>query len=628
MNKNKSITIIIILISSFLIIISSVYYITKKEEESKINKVLNQHLVKLKSHYDVISYNNEKIADSFFEETINKEKVLKLITSIKKSTKIEQTQIKKDIYTLLKSQYKRMTSLGMYQFNIILPNNEVFLQMHNIDIQNDSTTNDRDDYTLINKTKEIVRGFHKDKSSHGFKNLYPIFSTSNEYLGAIEISYNSIFLQDSLTNISKIHTHFLIHKDLFKDLEWNTDSLLITYKQSGENKDYLGSILTHHYTVVCGGPKHKYRIKPILANIDKKMKEGNAFFDYMTFEGRIGVVSLLPIKGTHENVVAWIVSYEEDFNISDIKKDIFYVQIVLTLTFLFLFLFIYKILNQRNILNNEVRIKTSQLDKINLQLEERVSEEVKKNNLIQEQLYKSEKLASMGEMIGNIAHQWRQPLSVITIGITAIKIEKELDILEDKHFYKICDLINNNAQYLSRTIDDFKNFIKGEKVRENFNIFDNINSFIHLIEGTAKNNNINIILDIDKNIQMESYPNELIQCYMNIFNNAKDILLEKNIETKLFFINVYEDEKKVSIELKDNAGGIKDDIITKIFEPYFTTKDKSMGTGLGLYMSYKLITKGMKGIIEVKNSEYIYNDKVYKGALFTLVIPKFEEENQ
>lgn len=616
--KNKSLAIVIILISSFFITMSIIYYITKKDEESKTKKVLNQHLVKLKSHYDVISYNNVKIADSFFEETINNHEVIDLIYSIKNSSKEQQNQIKKDLYKFLSKQYKRMTSLGMYQFNIVLPDNKVFLQMHDIHIKNTSNLNYRGDYSLINKTKKIVRGFHKGKFSHGFKNLYPIFSTGDKYIGAIEISYNSLFLQNSLTNISKIHTHFLVHKDLFDDLQTDTNTLQRKYKQSGENKEYLTPD-----SDICCGPKHKYMIEPILPNIEKKMKKNIAFADYVDFEGKIRIISALPIKGIDDKVLAWIIAYEKNLNIKEIKKDIFYVRIVFFFSFLFLFLYIYKIINQRNILNNIVKIKTAELNEINFQLEEKVKEEVEKNNSIQEQLYKSEKLASMGEMIGNIAHQWRQPLSVITTGITAIKIEKELDILEDKHFYKMCDSINDNAQYLSRTIDDFKNFIKGERIYEEFNIKDNINSFIHLVEGNAKKNKIRIVLDINKDIQIESYPNELIQCYMNIFNNAKDILVENDDENKLFFINVYENEKDTKIELKDNGGGIKDEIINKIFEPYFSTKDKSVGTGLGLYMSYKIITEGMLGKIEVRNSEYIYNDKCYKGASFTLIIPKF-----
>ena len=623
--ENKCFTKIIILISTFFIITLIMYYITQKEEDSKIKKVLHQHLVKLKSHYDVISYKNEKISDTFFAEIVNNEKALDLISKIKPNSIEDQNYIKKDLYQLLNNQYKRMTLLGIYQFNIILPNNKVFLNMHNININENFNPIIRDDYIQANKTKQIVRGFHEDKSSHGFKNIYPLINSENKYLGAIEISYNSIFLQDSLTNISKIHTHFLVHKDLFKGLEWDLDSVLIKYKQSGENTNYLSSTLKQHNTLVCGGPKHKERIQPILSNIQKKMLKNKAFVEYMIFEGRIGVLSLLPIQGTRKDIVAWIVSYEEDFSIKEILKDILYIRVLLFLGTLFLFLFIYKILNQRNILNTKLKAKTAQLNDVNIKLEGRIKEEVKKNSLIQEQLFASEKLASMGEMIGNIAHQWRQPLSIISSGVTSMKIEKELDILEDKHFYKMCDAINDNVQYLSRTIDDFRNFIKGERYIEEFNMLDNINSFTRLIEGNAKNSNIEIILDINQYIQTESYPNELIQCYMNIFNNSKDILVEKNELIKLFFINIYENENEIIIELKDNGGGIPDDIISKIFEPYFTTKDKFMGTGLGLYMSYKLITEGMKGKLEARNIEYIYNDTSYKGAAFRITLPKFHK---
>ena len=230
------------------------------------------------------------------------------------------------------------------------------------------------------------------------------------------------------------------------------------------------------------------------------------------------------------------------------------------------------------------------------------------------------KLASMGEMIGNIAHQWRQPLSVISTGATGMQMQKEYGTLSDTQFKKTCETINNNAQYLSKTIDDFRNFIKGDRVKEIFNLRDDVKSFLHLVEGSVKSHNINIILNLDDNIEIDGYQNELIQCFINIFNNAKDILKEKNIENKLIFISTSLKNDKAIITFKDNAGGIPKDVLPKIFEPYFTTKHKSQGTGLGLHMTYTLIVEGMNGNIEAKNTEYEYDGKKYVGAEFSITL--------
>ncbi|MEA3289787.1 MAG: ATP-binding protein [Campylobacterota bacterium] len=235
-------------------------------------------------------------------------------------------------------------------------------------------------------------------------------------------------------------------------------------------------------------------------------------------------------------------------------------------------------------------------------------------------LFEQSKHAAMGEMIGNIAHQWRQPLSVISTGATGLKFGKEFGELSDEFFNDTCDAINNNAQYLSKTIDDFRDFIKGERKKVVFDLNEDINSFLHLVEGSIKNNNINLIEDYEKPIRINSYPNELIQCFINIFNNSKDVL--KDIDTdRYFFITTKTKNEKAVISFKDNAGGIPDDVLPHIFEPYFTTKHKTQGTGLGLSMTYNLIVEGMGGTIEVANVSYEYQQKSYKGASFTITLP-------
>ena len=230
------------------------------------------------------------------------------------------------------------------------------------------------------------------------------------------------------------------------------------------------------------------------------------------------------------------------------------------------------------------------------------------------------KLVAMGEMIGNIAHQWRQPLSVISAGATGLKLQKECDVLTDQQFIKTCDAIDNNAQYLSKTIDDFKNFIKGERKLVKFNLNDKINSFLHLLEGSIKNNDIHVVQNNQDNIILFSYPNELIQCFINIFNNAKDVLKDLDDE-RFIFISTSTKNNKVIITFKDNAGGITENILPRVFEPYFTTKHQSQGTGLGLHMTYNLIVEGMNGTIEAKNTSYEYNGKKYVGAEFIITLP-------
>ena len=246
-----------------------------------------------------------------------------------------------------------------------------------------------------------------------------------------------------------------------------------------------------------------------------------------------------------------------------------------------------------------------------------ITEDKVKDNL----LFEQSKLASMGEMIGNIAHQWRQPLSIISTSATGMQMRKDFGLLTDEEFKTSCEYINTNAQYLSKTIDDFKNFIKGDRERTSFTLSQTIDTFLNIVSGSIKNYNIHIVLDLNDEIQVVGFDNELVQCLINIYNNAKDILEENNIKDKYIFIGTSKDKDNAIITIRDNAGGIPNEVLPKIFEPYFTTKHKSQGTGLGLHMTYTLIVNGMKGLMKAHNVDYKYNDTQYKCAEFIISLP-------
>jgi signal transduction histidine kinase len=222
-------------------------------------------------------------------------------------------------------------------------------------------------------------------------------------------------------------------------------------------------------------------------------------------------------------------------------------------------------------------------------------------------------------MIANIAHQWRQPLSVISTIATGIKMQIEFNMLDTTKLLDNCETINNNAQYLSKTIEDFRNFIKGDAKLEHIRSHTLFEMFFSLIKPTIKTNNITFIKNIDDfNIYTSS--NELNQCLINIFNNSKDILQTKNEEDRIFIINFKKEDNKFVITTQDSGGGIPDEIIDKIFEPYFTTKHKAQGIGLGLSMTYNLITQALKGSVEVLNDKFEYNNKQYIGAKFIITL--------
>ncbi|MDY3200250.1 MAG: cache domain-containing protein [Arcobacter sp.] len=240
-------------------------------------------------------------------------------------------------------------------------------------------------------------------------------------------------------------------------------------------------------------------------------------------------------------------------------------------------------------------------------------------------LHQQSKMAAMGEMIGNIAHQWRQPLSTITTASSGMVLQKEMGILTDEFFFEASKKINTSAQHLSKTIDDFRNFFSPNRLKSKFFLKNTFSTTLDLISAQFNAKEITIIKNIE-DVELYSYENELIQALINIFNNSRDELLKKEDE-RYIFIDVYKNNKnEVNIILKDNAGGIKEEFLDKIFEPYFTTKHQSQGTGIGLYMTEEIITKHLNGTIVVRNKEFIYNDKKYIGAQFKIKLKLFDEE--
>jgi len=244
-----------------------------------------------------------------------------------------------------------------------------------------------------------------------------------------------------------------------------------------------------------------------------------------------------------------------------------------------------------------------------------ITAEKEKDELILQQ----SRFAAMGEMIGNIAHQWRQPLSSISAISSGTKLRYENHLISDEELIGVFDRIKDHTQYLSKTIDDFKDFFREDKSNDVFEIADVINKSIVLTEASYKSNNINIILqNIDSKILINGSSSKLSQVILNILNNAKDVLLEKDISHKLVLVKIRVENGYVIVDIYDNAGGIDENIKSRIFDPYFTTKYKSQGTGVGLFMSKKIIAQHFQGEIEAKNREFSVDGEKYFGALFSI----------
>jgi len=321
----------------------------------------------------------------------------------------------------------------------------------------------------------------------------------------------------------------------------------------------------------------------------------------------------------NEMLNKWTFSeYKKEFDYSIIWKS----SVVLLIIFIAI-LYRQKLLRKiNNTLKDKVEEKTKELREINIQLEERIKKEVEENLKKDRLLSQQQKMISMGQMIENIAHQWRQPLSLITTNASGIKIKKMIDDLDDEFLNTSLDSIVNTSKYLSNTIDDFRYFFKPQKEKEDFCLAKCCDKTIDLLDANFVEKNIQVICKFDS-IKVRGYETELIQVLINILNNSKDAL-EPLAEEKFIFIDILKENGKALIQIKDTAGGISENILNKIFEPYFTTKHQSQGTGIGLYMCQEIVYKHMNGNINISNVEFEYNNKIYKGASALIILDIIE----
>ena len=266
--------------------------------------------------------------------------------------------------------------------------------------------------------------------------------------------------------------------------------------------------------------------------------------------------------------------------------------------------------------NAEVKQKTQELEELNKHLENRIYDEVQKNREQEQLLIQKSKFIALGEMISNIAHQWRQPLSQLSAILMSLKFKYNLGKLDSSYMNNKSKEAENILNYMSKTIDDFREFFMPKRDKKEFFIKDAVESVINIIGSSAKEKNIKINIDIPKEIKTLGHKSEFEQVLLNIITNAKHVLISEKIKSPKIDILLHVDTNYLYLKIKDNAGGIKVKPIEKIFEPYFTTKEESGGTGIGLYMSKLIIEKSMGGILNVKNSK--------SGATFTIHLKRVD----
>ena len=221
-------------------------------------------------------------------------------------------------------------------------------------------------------------------------------------------------------------------------------------------------------------------------------------------------------------------------------------------------------------------------------------------------------MAQMGEMIAMIAHQWRQPLNAISVASIKLDMQTQMGTLSDEKVLETARFIQQTSQKMSKMIDDFISFTKPSNKKTVIKLVDIVNEIMQIMGTQLTNHDINFVSLIDEHLVLNIFNKDLEHVLINLFSNARDALDEKDIANKEIKVEARKEGKNCIIQVSDNAGGIEQQVLDRIFEPYFTTKEEGKGTGLGLYMSKKILETNLNGTIEVKNSK--------EGAVFIITL--------
>ncbi|WP_321468294.1 ATP-binding protein [Halarcobacter sp.] len=596
MKKNLIIkfSILYFLITTLLITLYVLQY--EKNIINYLDKKTNQHLLQFKAIYDEYKV----LSNLIFDTDINTDQTINIFKKAYKSDELEKNKIREKLLNHLALKYEKLKIYNLKQLHFHLPNNESFLRMHRPKKYGDNLTDIRSTVKYVNEYKKYIDGFEEGRIFNGFRFVYPLFTKENEHIGSVEISFSVLAMVETMYKTYDLNLSFLIRKDIVEKKLFKDE--LHNYIDSPNKDFYFEKSIYNKYPPISTSTNSK--------DYTDILTKGKPF---SVLENDLNIVkTMIPIKNPiSKEVVAVLCICEPDkFMLNDRNELVSKIIVSYLLLALVFFLFYKQALGK------------DKLMKLNKELDKKVSLEVRRGRKQDIHIFNQSKMASIGRMITNISHQWRQPLSIITTCASGLKIEKEMNMLDNKHFESFTNSILKQAEYLSKTLDSFREYIEvDDKKKEPIEVKNNMDKILEFLNPTFRDNNIKILKKYDEDdIYIFAVKSELIEIFNAILTNSKDAFEKnQNISSKTIDITIRKKNKEdVLITIKDNAGGIDTNIIDKIFDPYFTTKHESIGTGISLYLTYKLVTESLEGNIYVKNKD--------KGAKFYLEFPLFKIE--
>ena len=594
-----------ILIVLFTLFEAIGYFIAKDFRDMEIDGILDNSFNLNQILYRSILSSFESHANLIFDNIMEKQTEIENILYKVNNENIDKTPFRKELFNLIDKKFiKYQNKYSVQQIHFHLPDGTSFLQFDKSDNFGESLWNSRASLREIHSKHQIIRGFEEDKFFNGFRNIYPIFK-NNLYVGSVEISFSFKSIRDKAVHLLPFHYEFIINKNNTPHLWKEYKNINYTTSKLSENFYYDNNInsCNNHCSENINFENCLSQINHIISKkIENRLNNFSEFSLFTEYESQFFTISFIPIQNILGKNSAYFIIYDrhnkliqKEFETMNQRVVIFTFVLIICLTLIYLFI-----------------IKELEIRELNSKLEKRINIEIERNRAKDRVILQQSKFSAMAEMINSIAHQWRQPLNRISLEMINIEEDFIYDDLNETMLTEYSERINGDIQYLSKTIDDFREFYKPTDKQESINILNLITSTLNMIKSSLNDSKVDITFKAELKAQFYiNYGKELKQVLNNLVNNAIDSVDRYSGKVE---VTLVEFENIVEITIKDNGKGIKDEIADRIFEPYFTTKFESQGTGMGLYVSKIIVEINMNGEISFEHNK--------KGTSFKIKLPK------
>ncbi|MEA3553176.1 MAG: ATP-binding protein [Campylobacterota bacterium] len=589
-------------IAIFILITTFVFLVLNYEKNIKIEEYLQKEAKEYNSKYNIIYQHFRDKAHIIYDTTIQTQDVIEIYKKLKTSTDEQKAILRDELFKLLKDKYKRLGYTKLQQLHFHLESNESFLRFHKPNKFGDNLTSFRETIKYVNKNNKYIDGFEAGKILTGYRFVFPLNGEDKSYLGSVEISFKSSAFTNEFMDKFNVVSNLHIKKEIIEKKVWK-ENIIKNYIKSPFDGYYMEKAILNKLINFY----HKDLTKTIInkKGIDEIIKNASSYKIGAFYSENLKkiIVTKQIINPVTKKTVAFLTIRACGDYINNKIINYRFAFFVITFFVMIILILIYReLLHQKSVtllLKKKVALKTKELENVNDTLEKRIKIEVKKNREKDNILFQQSKMASMGEMIANIAHQWRQPLAIINTIVAILNEKNKRGDITQENLTKKLNEIEIKTIYMSQTIEDFLSYFKPNKEKKIFLLHKTIDNTLLIINQLISKNDIKLSINIEKELKINGFEDEFIQVLIAIITNSVQAF--NNEKDKTIVIDAKKSNKHILLSISDNAGGISEDIIDKIFEPYFTTKHKSQGTGLGLYMSKMLCENSMGGVLSVEN---------------------------